>query len=111
MLRRLLNSRLLILIAVWQIGVPPALAVMDGFLSRDGGQVTHFEDRSGTHCRSHGPDCGICRYLANAAATPEAATACVTNTVRAVRPLATYILRSVEARSGYLSRAPPALPG
>jgi hypothetical protein len=111
MLRRLLRSRLLILIAVWQTGVPPVLAVMDGLLSRDGSQATHFEDRSGTHCRPHGPDCGICRYLANAAAAPAPQTVCVTTAVRVMRPQVISVVRSLEARSGFLSRAPPALLG
>ena len=58
--------------AVLQLALPPAVAYADGWLAADGDRAQpHIESDRSSNCQPvHSPDCGLCRVLANGAASP-----------------------------------------
>src|SRR5262249_44057314 len=68
-----------VLAMAMQLVLPPALAIADGLLERDGAApaAAHIEDHSRTSCRPiHTGDCAICRTLSHLSA-PKGAAPCV----------------------------------
>jgi hypothetical protein len=69
MIRRSILVRCLALVwATLQLASPGISAIADGRLSSESQPVAHIEATSSASCPVvHAPDCGVCRYLSNAA--------------------------------------------
>jgi hypothetical protein len=112
MRRRRWRNVLGLLSAVVQLALPPAVAYADGRLAADGdGAQPHIESDRSTRCQPvHSPDCGLCRVLANHAASPVPAATCTDNGRGSYSPFPrTADVTHVSACELPPSRAPPAV--
>jgi hypothetical protein len=110
MARRQWRNVLGLLSAVLQLALPGVVVYADGRLAADTDRARpHIESDRSTNCQPvHSPDCGLCRVLANHAATPVPATTWIDIACGAYSPFSrTADVTHVRARELPPSRAPP----
>ena len=77
----------------------------------DDRMASHVEDVARNTCKSHPPDCALCRILSVSFVQAGASTVATVERSISVPPNAFVPAYSAASRQGLHSRAPPVLPG